>query len=281
MAQGAFTLASAQTHDTGDPTKGSEHDKMLVNDEVNRFVTMTNGDAGSHVVTEVVYVSAANTLKKADADAAGTADGIAFATATVAAAAAGLYQTHGVLGGFVGLTAGAKYYVSATAGAITSTKPTTNPCFVGVAITTTELLIMPRGVLLVTTAEITDDAVTLAKLAHGTANKGIGFDGSGVPAEIAVSSVAVAVGTYTGDSTANRAIAHGLGVTPKYVTWVESGGQYVKMTNQDPGRIHYDRSGSKHVVTAETSTNFYVGNATNYTQSANLTATTYRWVAIG
>jgi len=130
-------------------------------------------------------------------------------------------------------------------------------------------------------AMIADDAVTLAKLAHGTANKGIGFNGSGIPAEITVSAVVIATGGYTGDSTANRAIAHGLGVTPKYVTWVESGGQYVKMTNQDPGRIHYDRSGSKHVVTAEDATNFYVGNATNYTQSANLTATTYRWVAIG
>ncbi len=37
----------------------------------------------------------------------------------------------------------------------------------------------------VTTAKLTDNAVTLAKLAHGTANKFIGFDGSGVPAELA------------------------------------------------------------------------------------------------
>ncbi|MCH8991941.1 MAG: hypothetical protein IIA44_09375 [Acidobacteria bacterium] len=36
----------------------------------------------------------------------------------------------------------------------------------------------------VDTAEITDDAVTLDKLAHGTANKHLGFDGSGVPAEL-------------------------------------------------------------------------------------------------
>jgi hypothetical protein len=34
------------------------------------------------------------------------------------------------------------------------------------------------------TTEIDDDAVTLAKLAHGTAGKVIGFDGSGVPAEV-------------------------------------------------------------------------------------------------
>jgi hypothetical protein len=36
----------------------------------------------------------------------------------------------------------------------------------------------------VTTAKLADDAVTLAKLAHGTANKFLGFDGSGVPAEL-------------------------------------------------------------------------------------------------
>lgn len=34
------------------------------------------------------------------------------------------------------------------------------------------------------TADIQDNAVTLAKLAHGTAGKYIGFDGSGVPAEL-------------------------------------------------------------------------------------------------
>jgi len=36
----------------------------------------------------------------------------------------------------------------------------------------------------ISTAKLADDAVTLAKLAHGTADKLIGFNGSGVPAEI-------------------------------------------------------------------------------------------------
>lgn len=36
----------------------------------------------------------------------------------------------------------------------------------------------------VETGEITDNAVTLAKLAHGTGNKFLGFDGSGVPSEL-------------------------------------------------------------------------------------------------
>ena len=36
----------------------------------------------------------------------------------------------------------------------------------------------------VTTVKIVDNAVTLAKLAHGTANKHLGFDGSGAPAEL-------------------------------------------------------------------------------------------------
>src|SRR3990167_2308241 len=131
----------------GDATKQTFASTLINNDSLNRYKTMTNGDAGSHMVTECVYISAANTVKKADSDAAGTADGIAFAIATVLTTAEGLYQFHGVLGGFTGLVADTKYYVSATAGAITSTKPASNPCFVGIAISTTELLIMPRGVL--------------------------------------------------------------------------------------------------------------------------------------
>ncbi|MEM1225961.1 MAG: hypothetical protein AAGJ40_09690 [Planctomycetota bacterium] len=40
----------------------------------------------------------------------------------------------------------------------------------------------------VDTGKIADDAITLGKLAHGTANTVIGFDGTGQPAEITISS---------------------------------------------------------------------------------------------
>jgi len=308
MAQGAFTLASAQTHDTGDPTKGSEHDAMLVNDEVNRFITMTNGDVGSHVVTEVVYISAADTVKKADADAAGTADGVAFATATVAASASGLYQMHGVLGGFAGLTAGSKYYVSATAGAITSTKPTTNPCFVGVAISTTELMIMLRGVLLITTAEIADNAVTgvkialgsdaqgdvmfyngtdWARLAAGTSGQALKTQGAGANPLWGGVLAAATTGSYAGDgTTTNKVIAHSLAVTPKLVViWRSNAtgaiGQQFIMSSSDNGAImRLDGAIRRTGLTAMDATNFYVGDGTNWADTAN-DVLTYSWVAFG
>jgi len=40
---------------------------------------------------------------------------------------------------------------------------------------------------LVGTANIDDDAITLAKMAHGTANQNISYDGSGVPVDVALS----------------------------------------------------------------------------------------------
>lgn len=40
---------------------------------------------------------------------------------------------------------------------------------------------------LVGTTDIDDDAVTLAKMAHGTANQNISYDGSGVPVDVALS----------------------------------------------------------------------------------------------
>lgn len=96
---------------------------------------------------------------------------------------------------------------------------------------------------------------------------------------------AASSGTYTGDDTADRAIPHGLPGTPKLVT----------ITNDtNPAywyRIHaalafiFQRSstlgGKSGAVTAMDSTNFYVGNAANYTLSANLLNDVHRWVAFG
>lgn len=105
----------------------------------------TNGDAGNHVIGEAVYLSAADTVRKAQANAAGTARAVAIATATIVNATTGTYQTSGSLGGLTGLTAGAVYYLSAaTPGAITVTAPSTLGQYVveiGVATSTTELLI--------------------------------------------------------------------------------------------------------------------------------------------
>lgn len=73
---------------------------------------------------EAVYISAANTVQKADAatnfQVIGFAESAALITASVPVA------SEGVLGGFTGLTAGSRYYLSATAGAISATVPTTS-----------------------------------------------------------------------------------------------------------------------------------------------------------
>lgn len=107
--------------------------------------TYTNDDVGSHVLGEFVYIDAADGVKKAKADASGTAKAIAAATATITTGTTGVYQTSGTLAGLTGLTAGAPYYLSAaTAGAITSTAPSTLGQYVqrvGLATSTTELLI--------------------------------------------------------------------------------------------------------------------------------------------
>lgn len=107
------------------------------------IITLTNGDAGNHVLGDAVYISAADTAKKAKADAAGTKDVLAFATATISTSTTGAYQTDGILAGLTGLTAGAVYYLSATtAGLITNSAPSSVGQYVvrvGIAISTTEL----------------------------------------------------------------------------------------------------------------------------------------------
>lgn len=105
----------------------------------------TNDDSGNHVLGDIVYIDAADGVKKAKADAAGTAKAIAIATATITNGATGTYQTGGTLAGLAGLTAGATYYLSAaTAGAMTATAPSTLGQYVvklGIATSTTEFLI--------------------------------------------------------------------------------------------------------------------------------------------
>ncbi len=88
-------------------------------------------------------------------------------------------------------------------------------------------------------------------------------------------------GSYAGNSTANRAIAHGLGVVPKMII--------ITATNGTTGYCSIILSSgiiialaSNHLglsVTAATSTNFYVGNDTDYLDSAN-GLLNYTWVAI-
>lgn len=91
-------------------------------------------------------------------------------------------------------------------------------------------------------------------------------------------------GQYTGNDGVNRAVAHGLGVAPKFVFITRNNSAALFFTIvAGLAQIHQFASGTNSLlaVTAGTTTNFYVGNATSYTNSANADAIVYDWVAIG
>lgn len=118
----------------------------------NETQNWTNGDAAGHVIGNVVYVSAADTVKRAQANAAATSNAIALATGTIANGAVGGYQTNGTLSGLTGLTAGSIYYLDpAAVGGMTTTVPTAVGQLVvelGIAISATEFLIRIRPPIL-------------------------------------------------------------------------------------------------------------------------------------
>lgn len=111
--------------------------------------------------------------------------------------------------------------------------------------------------------------------ASGKMLKGAGASSN--PTE--VDGAVIATGNYGGNNTVNRAIAHGLGVTPKVIIWQASQEVLVEV---QPGTIaEVIATEGAQTVTAPDATNFFVGNATNYFQSANANGTTYYWVALG
>ena len=90
-------------------------------------------------------------------------------------------------------------------------------------------------------------------------------------------------GQYSGNSTANRAIPHGLGVVPVFVL--------INNINAIPGHrrgifntttyIQNQGTMTESTVTGWDAINFYVGNAGSYGNSHNFTSATYQWMAIG
>lgn len=118
------------------------------------IIVLSNGDVGNHVLGNVVFISANDTVKLATANSVGTKDAVAFcASATVSPSTTGNYQTDGDLPGLAGLVAGSIYYLSpTTAGGMSTTPPATAGQYVvrlGVAVSTTEFLIkIERAILL-------------------------------------------------------------------------------------------------------------------------------------
>lgn len=115
--------------------------------------SLNNGEAAAINIGMAVYTDATNSVKKANANAAGTKEVIGLVAATsISSAAAGNVIVEGVLsattgqwdavtGQTGGLTSGAVYYLSnTTAGNLTTTAPSSGyVCRVGVALSTTLL----------------------------------------------------------------------------------------------------------------------------------------------
>jgi len=104
----------------------------------------TSGEA--EAINDVVYFKEADAKwYKADADLTTTFDQLQIGVCKTVAATSNVtiqVAISGPVSGFTGLTAGAKYYLSNTAGAITTT-PGTNSVFIGWALNTTTLLFNP------------------------------------------------------------------------------------------------------------------------------------------
>ena len=92
----------------------------------------------------------------------------------------------------------------------------------------------------------------------------------------------MAIGMYSGDNTVNRAIAHTLGFIPKAILIMPNTAAYYFQIWYAAAiaQISPTTSGALG-ITAKDATNFYVGNATSYPQSANASGTNYYWAAFG
>lgn len=85
------------------------------------------------------------------------------------------------------------------------------------------------------------------------------------------------IGSYTGNATQNRAIAHGLSRVPKSVKLkTATVGNFPSIIQ--PATIAI-QGGVERAVTIWDDTNFYVGNPANYGDSANGNGLVYHWVA--
>lgn len=118
------------------------------------------GVAGENLTTgDCVYLAdgtggtTAGRWYKTDADAVATSTIppiIGFATELISTAATGVIRKNGRIAGFVGLTAGAPYYISPSPGLITTVAPA-NARFVAVADSTTSIVLNVREPLATTT----------------------------------------------------------------------------------------------------------------------------------
>ena len=113
---------------------------------------------------------------------------------------------------------------------------------------------------------------------HATDEAKVYMVESGAWVVIAEALVTLTSGTYNGDASVNKAIAHGLGKVPKIVIITCNDDSFLILK---PDLIVNPNNSSSFAITAWTTTNFYVGNAAQYSQSANENTKPYYWAAIG
>lgn len=104
----------------------------------------TTGEAidGSTTPQAVCIVASDGLVYKADANVNTKVSTYGFVTTNASITTTPAIATRGILAGFTGLTIGATYYVSDTAGSIATTPSTTTSIPVGIAISTTQLSII-------------------------------------------------------------------------------------------------------------------------------------------
>jgi len=126
--------------------------------------------------------------------------------------------------------------------------------------------------------------IALTQMTDGAAGLVLTGQGAGSDPVYAAPAAGAVVkaSSYTGNSTPNRAIAHGLGVTPKIVfIWDNTDNDRAFKIWGALAKIMKEYNVAVYAVTIPDSTNFYVGNASGYGDSANGAGATYYWVAIG
>ena len=87
--------------------------------------------------------------------------------------------------------------------------------------------------------------------------------------------------TYVGNNTVNRAIPHGLGKLPQRIMINDNDGAYNRYVLASRMIWEHPTLHGTIDVNVWDTTNFYVGNATDYNYSGNANGTIYHWVAMG
>ena len=98
---------------------------------------------------------------------------------------------------------------------------------------------------------------------------------------VVVAGAKVSTGSYNGDNTQNRAIAHGLGSAPKLIV-IQPANTSGAISQKILGTNAFsceEGTTTQTAVTAIDGTNFYVGGVSGV--PANVTGKSYYWTAIG